>query len=87
MFQYMCLVGGFGEKEKVVIEKKFCNSLFHCDNINVFDNTRRWGPLRGPSSSSCGGLRPRPWHFFAIRAKKDLFMSVLDKILVIFGDQ
>ena len=31
------------------------------------------------------GLRPRP--FFALRAKKDLFMSVFAKILVIFGDQ
>ena len=30
-------------------------------------------------------LRPRP--FFALRAKKDLFMSVLAQILVIFGDQ
>ena len=31
------------------------------------------------------GLGPRP--FFALRAKKYLFMSVLAKILVIFGDQ
>ena len=31
------------------------------------------------------GLWPRP--FFALRAKKDLFMSVLAQILVIFGDQ
>ena len=31
------------------------------------------------------GLRPRP--FFALWAKKDLFMSVLGQILVIFGDQ
>ena len=31
------------------------------------------------------GLRPRP--FFALRAKKDLFMSVVAQILVIFGDQ
>ena len=31
------------------------------------------------------GLRQRP--FFALRAKKDLFMSVLAIILVIFGDQ
>ena len=30
-------------------------------------------------------LRPRP--FSALRAKKDLFMSVLAHILVIFGDQ
>ena len=31
------------------------------------------------------GLRPRP--FFALRAKKGLFMSVFAQILVIFGDQ
>ena len=31
------------------------------------------------------GLRPRP--FFALRAKKDLFMSVFAQILVIFGHQ
>ena len=51
----------------------------------LLKTTRRCGPLRGPSSSSCGGLRPMP--FFALRAKKDLFMSVLAQILVIFGDQ
>ena len=32
--------------------------------------TRRYGPLRGPTSSSCGGLRPRL--FFL--PKKELFM-------------
>ena len=31
------------------------------------------------------GLRPRP--FSALRAKKDLFISVFALILVIFGDQ
>ena len=31
------------------------------------------------------GLRPRP--FFALRANKDIFMSVLAQILVVFGDQ
>ena len=37
-----------------------------------FTQTRRYGPLCGPTSSSCGGLRPRL--FFALRAKKELFM-------------
>ena len=41
--------------------------------------------IRGSSSSSCGGLWPRL--FFALRAKKGLFMSVFGQILVIFGDQ
>ena len=26
---------------------------------SIFSTTRRYGPLRGPTSSSCGGLRPR----------------------------
>ena len=30
--------------------------------------TKRYGPLRGPSSSSCGGLRPLAEAFFARRA-------------------
>ena len=34
--------------------------------------TRRYGPLRGPTSSSCGGLRPLAQAFF--RAKKELIM-------------
>ena len=37
-------------------------------------NTRRYGPLRGPTSSSCGGLRPSAEAFFALRAKKELIM-------------
>ena len=36
--------------------------------------TRRYGPLRGPTSSSCGGLRPSDDVFFALRAKKELIM-------------
>ena len=35
---------------------------------------RRYGPLRGPTSSSCGGLRPSAEAFFALRAKKELIM-------------
>ena len=38
------------------------------------NKTRRYGPLRGPTSSSCGGLRPPAEAFFALRAKKELFM-------------
>ena len=37
-------------------------------------NIRRYGPLRGPTSSSCGGLRPSAEAFFAHRAKKELIM-------------
>ena len=34
--------------------------------------TRTYGPLRGPTSSSCGGLWPRA--FCALRGKKGLIM-------------
>ena len=37
-------------------------------------HTRRYGPLRGPTSSSCGGLRPSAEAFFALRARNELFM-------------
>ena len=40
----------------------------------VFMKTRRYGPLRGPTSSSCGGLWPLAEAFFALWAKKELFM-------------
>ena len=46
--------------------------------VSVF---RRYGPLRRPTSSSCGGLRQRT--FFALRAKKKLIM-LLWPILGIF---
>ena len=36
--------------------------------------TRRYGPLRGPTSSSCGGLRPSAEAFFALWAKKEIIM-------------
>ena len=36
----------------------------------VVTDTRRWSPLRGPTSGSCGGLRPSAEAFFALRTKK-----------------
>ena len=41
--------------------------------------TRRCGLLRKPSSSSCGGLWPRP--FFALRTKKVIFVYLFGPIL------
>ena len=35
--------------------------------------TRRFSPLCGPSSSSCGGLQPLAKAFFLLRAKKEFF--------------
>ena len=42
--------------------------------IHAVDDTRRYGPLCGPTSSSCGGLQPSAEAFFALRAKKELIM-------------
>ena len=42
-----------------------------CGNIC----TRRYGPLRGPISSSCGGLRSSVETFFGLRAWKSFFMQ------------
>ena len=38
--------------------------------------TRRYGPLRGPTSSSCRGLRPSAEAFFALQAKKELIINL-----------
>ena len=40
-------------------------------NIVIYE-TKRYGPLRGPTSSSCGGLRPR--FFLLFLWKKELIM-------------
>ena len=58
------------------------NSFTHlvsqiCPTIEKYIDTRRYGPLRGPTSSSCGGLRPSAEAFFALRAKKKLTFAVL----------
>ena len=48
--------------------------------------TRRYGLLRGPTSSSCGGLWPSAEAFFALWAKKELIMLIWP-IFGIFGVQ
>ena len=52
-----------------------------------FNTTRRCGPLRGPSSSSCGGLRPSAEVFFCPSGKKRSFYVCFGPNLGIFGDQ
>ena len=47
-----------------------------CGN-EAIRKTRRYSPLGGPTSSSCGELRPSAKAFFALRAKKELFFAVL----------
>ena len=42
--------------------------------IHPFIKTRRYGPLRGPTSSSCGGLQPSAEALFALWAKKELII-------------
>ena len=42
--------------------------------VIIITITRRYGQLRGPTSSSCGELRPLAKAFFALRAKKELIM-------------
>ena len=42
----------------------------------ILVNTRRYGPLRGPTSSSCGGLWPSAEAFFALHAVIMLFWPI-----------
>ena len=39
-----------------------------------FERTRRYGPLRRPTSSSCSELQPLAKAFFALGAKKELIL-------------
>ena len=45
--------------------------------IIISSITRRYGPLCGPTSSSCGGLRPSAKAFVALWAKKESLSDVL----------
>ena len=42
-----------------------------------FKSTRRYGPLRGPTSSSCGVIRPSAEGFFCPSCKKRTYYAVL----------
>ena len=48
-----------------------------------FYKTRRYGPLRGPTTSSCEGLRPLAEGFFALLSKEEISMMFWP-IFVIF---
>ena len=64
-----------------------CSQFSHCpvfSKIQRFKFTKRYGPLRGPTSSSCGGLRPRL--FLPFGQKKSLFCC-FGPFLAIFGVQ
>ena len=45
--------------------------------ITIVIATRRYGPLCGPTSSSCGGLRPSTKVFFGPLGKKKPYYAVL----------
>ena len=47
-----------------------CSSIEAIPTSLPFIHTRRYGPLRGPTSSSCGGLRPLAKGFFGPLCKK-----------------
>ena len=51
--------------------------FFKSSSEKAFRLTRRYSPLRGPTSSSCKGLWPSGDAFFALRAKKRAYYAVL----------
>ena len=60
-------------------------TIWRCIHI-VFISTRRYGPLRRHTSSSCGGLQHSGKAFFCPSGKKELFM-LFWPIFVIFWCQ
>ena len=52
------------------ITTKPCTLLTKCP----FPKTRRYGPLSGPTSSSCRGLQPLAEAYFAFGAQNELIM-------------
>ena len=67
------------------IFEKTNSGLMGRDFDFILKTTRRYGPLRRPTSSSCGGLRPSAGAFLALWAKKELLMlfwPIFGKFLV-----
>ena len=50
-------------------------TIYKFRNGHTFNYTRRYGPLRRPSSSSYEGLWPSAEAFFSLRAKKGLIVQ------------
>ena len=60
-----------------VLRNCYCIEGYYCiKGLLLFKGTRRYGLLRGPTSSSCGGLWPSAEAFFALRARKELFWPI-----------
>ena len=66
-----------------------CSTVNHktIHNTKGFIKTRRYGQLRGLTSSSCGGLRPSAEAFFCPLGKQTAYYDVLANFLAIFGVQ
>ena len=73
-YQYEQLEVNGGEKKYWV--RKLA-SLLRWGFNKVLKLTRSYGPLRGPTYSSCGGLWPLAEAFFCPLAKKKAFYAVL----------
>ena len=60
--------------KRVSLWKRFFYSYFDSMNVSssfsIFSQTRRYGTLRRPTYSSCGGLRPSAEGFFCPSGKK-----------------
>ena len=56
---------------KIILPSKVSEFIFNkiFSLVCSLNKTRRYGPLRGPTSTSCGGLWPSVEAFFALRAK------------------
>ena len=68
---------------KNLYDNIFENSDKQNKAISVFIIAKRYGPLRGPSSS-CGGLLPRSRPFFCPLGKKRQFLYLIwPKLLVV----
>ena len=53
----------------------------------ILRRTRRYGPLRGPTSSSCGGLWPLAEAFFCPSGQKKSLLCCFGPFLAFFGVQ
>ena len=72
----------------------FCDCTLVTEILQILDkeilqssqihHTRRYGPLLGPTSSSCGGLWPLAEVFLALWAKKRAYYAVLENFWQFF---
>ena len=56
----------------------FTTTVTTVNAVTTVTTTRRYGPLRGPTSGSCRGLQPAAEAFFALWAQQKPYYAVLD---------